>query len=118
MPGNRLVLFRNVYDSQMPLGVLDVSVPTAPVLDCALSPAQGGRFLSATKIAFWIEDYLGVADLATGVVSQTARLPAAAQNGAFSADGTAFAYRVLDDAGGVTGHLFMHGTDRTIYSQE
>lgn len=118
VPGNRLVLFRNVYDSQMPLGVLDVSVPTAPVLDCALSPAQGGRFLSATKIAFWIEDYLGVADLATGVVSQTARLPAAAQNGAFSADGTAFAYRVLDDAGGVTGHLFMHGTDRTIYSQE
>ena len=118
LPGNALALFRNVYESQAPLGVLDVSVPTAPVLDCALSPARGGRFLSATRIAFWTEDYLGVADLATGVVSQTARLPAAAQNGAFSADGTAFAYRVMDEAGGVTGHLLVHGTDRTLYSQE
>ncbi len=98
--------------------LMDVSNPLKPYFACTLSPAYGAHFLSATKLAFWIGDQLGTADLGTGAITQTARLPAIAGNGAFSADGTKFAYRSYDDAGAITAHLYANGSDRALYVQE
>jgi WD40 repeat protein len=117
IPGHPLALFHN-YDPNSPLGVLDVANPTHPVLDCYVSPAQGGRFLSSTKIAFWSGDWLGTVDFGTGVITETAHLPAVVGSGAFSPDGSAFAYQAFDDAGGVTGHIFSSGVDRVLYKQQ
>jgi len=97
--------------------MLDVSDPLKPYLACTLSPAYGARFLSDTKLAFWVGDQLGTADLSSGAITQTAHLPASAGTGAFSADGTEFAYRSYDDAGAMTTHLFVNGSDRTLYVQ-
>jgi hypothetical protein len=98
--------------------MLDVSDPLKPYLACTLSPAYGARFLSSTKLAFWIGDQLGMADLSSGAVTQTARLAASAGTGAFSPDGTKFAYRTFDDAGAMRTHLYFNGSDRTLYVQE
>lgn len=106
------------YLQQEPLVILDVSNPLKPVVACTLSQAQGGRFLSATKIAFWSGDKLGVADVSAGTVVQTAQLPLAPASGAFSADGSEFAYRVQDGAGAASAHLYIAGNDRTLYTQE
>ncbi len=97
---------------------LDVSNPLKPSLACTLSPAYGARILSATKLAFWIGDELGTADLSSGAITQTARLAGGAGIGAFSADGTKFAYRAFDDAGAMSTHLYVNGSDRTLYVQE
>src|ERR1700694_424369 len=60
-----LALFE--YFGSNVLGILDVSNPLKPLLVCTLSPAQGGRFVqSPSKIAFYVADQLGVADLSTG----------------------------------------------------
>jgi len=119
-PGNPsahpLALFRD-YGLE-PLAILDVSNPLKPSVACTLSPANGGRFLSATKIAFWAGDKLGTADLARRTVTQTAQLPVVATTGAFSADGSEFAYRAYDDAGAMKVHLLMGGSDRILYSQD
>ena len=40
------------------------------------------------------------------------------QASAFSPDGTEFAYRVFDDAGGLKMHLRIAGQDRVLYTQE
>lgn len=99
--------------------MLDVSNPLKPALACRLDPVSGARFLSATKLAFWIGDKLGTADLSSGTpVTQTARLATSAGAGAFSADGTKFAYRTYDDAGAATAHLYVNGSDRTLYVQQ
>jgi len=99
--------------------LLDVSNPLKPSLVCTLMPAIGARFLSATKIAFWTGDQLGTADLSSGTpITLTARLATRAGTGAFSPDGTKFAYRSYDDGGAVSFHLFSAGTDRTLYVQE
>jgi hypothetical protein len=98
--------------------ILDVSNPLKPSLACTLSPAQGARFLSATRVIFWVGDALGTADLISGTVTRSARLPAVAGTGAFSADGTKFAYRAFDNAGGMSTHLYVAGSDRTLYVQE
>jgi hypothetical protein len=100
------------------LEILDVSNPVKPSLACTLSPAQGARFLSGTKVAFWVGDELGSADLVSGTVLRTTHLPAVAGTGTFSADGTKFAYRVFDAAGGMSTHLYAAGSDRTLYTQE
>ena len=98
--------------------ILDTSNPLKPLVACTLSPAQGARFLSGTKVAFWVGDQLGTADLVSGTVTRTAHLPAVAGTGAFSADGTKFAYRVFDPAGGMSTHLYVAGSDRPLYVQE
>jgi hypothetical protein len=102
------------------LEVLDVSNPLQPTLLCLLSPAQGGSFTQApNQLVFWIKDQLGSADLSTGKVVQTARLPVPAFDGAFSRDGATFAYRALEHAAGSMGtHLNKGGYDRTLYTQE
>jgi hypothetical protein len=99
--------------------LLDVSNPLKPYLACTLSPATGAHFLSDTKLAFWIGDQLGIVDLSSGTpITMTARLGARADTGAFNNDGTKFAYRSYDDAGGVSLHLFSAGSDRTLYVQQ
>jgi hypothetical protein len=99
--------------------LLDVSNPIKPYLACTLMPATGAHFLSDTKLAFWSGDQLGTADLSSRApVTQTARLAASAGTGAFSADGTKFAYRHWDDAGGMSTHLYVAGSDHTLYFQE
>lgn len=96
-----------------------MSNPLKPNLACTLMPAYGAHFLSATKLAFWFGDQLGTADLGSGAITQTARLPTGAGTGAFSADGRKFAYRSYDDATGtITLHLYVNGSDRTLYIQE
>lgn len=99
--------------------LLDVSNPVKPYLACTLSPATGAHFLSDTKLAFWVDDKLGTADLSSGApIKQTAQLAARAGTGAFSADGTKFAYRHWDDAGGMSTHIYVAGKDRTLYVRE
>jgi len=98
--------------------MLDVSNPLKPALVCRLTPAYGAHFLSDTKLTFWIDDQIGTADLSSGAITQTARLTARAGTGAFSADGTKFAYRVFDESGGMSTHLYVNGSDRTLYTQE
>ena len=109
-----LVLFE--YANSSVLGVLDVSDPLKPNLLCWLSGAKGGRFTqSATHIAFWMDDKLGTADLASGKVVQTDTLPAVPYEGFFSSDGAQFAYRVGDDTNaGLTTHLYHRADHRDI----
>jgi Tol biopolymer transport system component len=112
-----MVLFRDWGDTA-PLLILDVSNPVVPKHLCTLSPAQSGRFLSATKVAFSADDRLGLADLSNGTVLETAHLPSVTYGGAFSRDGSRFAYRLYDDKGGMTMHLWSQGKDKTLYTQE
>ena len=101
------------------VALLDMSNPLKPYLACTLAPANGAHFLSVTKVAFWIGDQLGTADLGSGAIKQTARLAAVASTGAFSVDGTKFAYRSYDAGTGATAtHLYVAGSDRTLYVQE
>jgi hypothetical protein len=98
--------------------LLDVSNPVKPYLACTPSPALGAHILSDTKLAFWVGDELGTADLASRAVTRTARLVASAGTGAFSADGTKFAYRHWDDAGSMSLHLYVGGSDKALYVRE
>lgn len=114
-----LVLFE--YADSSVLGVLDVSDPLKPNLLCWLSGAKGGRFTqSATQIAFWVDDKLGTADLASGKVVQTDTLPAVPSEGYFSGDGAQFAYRVGEVTNvGLTTHLYRRADHRdlALYTQ-
>jgi hypothetical protein len=114
-----LVLFE--YANSSVLGVLDVTDPLKPNLLCWLSGAKGGRFVQAsTQIAFWMDDKLGTADLASGKVVQTDTLPAVPAEGFFSGDGALFAYRVGDDTNaGLTTHLYRRADHRdlALYTQ-
>jgi len=112
-----LAIYR--FDTTSPfVELMDVSNPVKPYLACTLMPASGAHFLSDTKLAFWTGDELGTADLGSGAITRTARLSARAGTGAFSADGTKFAYRHWDDAGGMSLHLYVAGSDRTLYVRE
>src|ERR1700682_5987984 len=64
--------------------LLDVSNPLKPNLACTLGPAYGARSLSFTKVAFWIGDQLGTADLGSGAITQTAHLAQGPAPGALS----------------------------------
>jgi hypothetical protein len=112
-----LALSRGLGQTQ-PVGVLDLSNPVKPVLLCTIDGMDGGRFISGGRVAFWAGDKIGVIDLATGARSATAKLAGRPFSGTFSKDGSKFAYRVSDDAGGITTHLWISGTDRTLYRQE
>ena len=113
-----LALYQYPRPSSPFVELLDVSNPVKPSLACTLMPAEGAHFLSDTKLAFWIGDQLGTADLGSGAIIQIGRLAGSAGTGAFSADATQFAYRVFDDAGGMSTHLLVAGSDRTLYVQE
>lgn len=98
--------------------VLDTVDPIHPIKDCALRPAAGGRLISATRIAFWLGASLRAADLVTGSVTTSGQLPAIPSNAAFSSDGSEVAYQVGDDTNtGVSTHLFIAGTDRTLLTR-
>jgi len=112
-----LALYR-VATTSPSVQMVDASNPLKPYLACTLAPAYGARSLSMTKVAFWIGDQLGMADLRSGAITQTARLAATATQGAFSADGTKFAYRHYGDSDGFSTHLYANGSDRTLYVQE
>jgi hypothetical protein len=101
------------------LEVLDVSNQLKPALLCLLSPAQGGRFDQApNQVVFWIGDHLGSADLSSGKVVQTARLPMPAYEGVYSPDGATFAYRAVADAeGSISTRIDGGGYDRELYLQ-
>jgi hypothetical protein len=101
------------------LEVLDVSDPLKAVLLCLLSPAQGGSFDQApNELVFWIGDQLGSADLSSGQVVLTARLPMPAFMGAYSHDGATFAYRAsVDPAGSVSTRIDSGGYDRELHLQ-
>jgi hypothetical protein len=114
-----LAIYRYATSPPFFVELLDVSNPLKPSLACTLMPASGARILSATKLAFWTGDQLGIADLSSGnPIVQTARLAATAGTGAFTADGTKFAYRSHDDAGRMSLHLMVAGSDRTLYVSE
>jgi len=101
------------------LEVLDISNPLKPALLCTLGPAQGGHFDQVhNQLLFFIGDQMGMADLTSGTVVQTQRLPVPAFQGAFSRDGATFAYRSSDAAGSISTHLNSGGYDRTLYTQE
>jgi hypothetical protein len=113
-----LAIYRHATTSPF-VELLDMSNPVKPSLVCALMPANGAHILSATRVAFWLGDQLGIADLSSGSpITQTGRLAASASTGAFSADGTKFAYRSYDDStGAITAHLYINGLDRVLYVQ-
>jgi hypothetical protein len=106
LPAHSMAIYRLPITPSL-VEILDVSNPLKPSLACTLSPAAGARFLSATRVIFWVGDALGTADLISGRVTLTARLPAVAGTGAFSADGNEFAYRAFDNAGGMSTHLYV-----------
>lgn len=100
--------------------IVDVSNPLKPSPACTLSPAYGAHMLSATRVAFWTGDQLGIADLSlANPIRQTARLAATAGGtGAFSPDGTKFAYRSYDSGDdGFSTHLYANGSDQSLYQQ-
>jgi hypothetical protein len=117
-PGDSLALM--AYEStanKQELLVVDTVDPVHPVEDCTLIPAAGGRFITATRIAFWVGNSLRAADIAAGTVAVKATLPAAPADGAFSPDGSLFAYRVGGDTNGLSTHLFVAGQDRTLLTR-
>lgn len=114
--GHQLLLSR-LYQEQPALAIFDVSDPLQATLLCTLAPAMGGRFISETKIALWIGPQLAVADLSSGVVTPTTMLPMTPTEGAFSPDGSAFAYRVGDDTNGMSVYIHAFGSDRHLYTR-
>lgn len=108
-------MFQGQYGGD--LSVLDAADPNRPVQLCVLGPANGGRFITATKIAFWSGRYLGNADLASGTVNMTRQLRDDPSEVAFSADGTKFAYRVGGDTNGLSTHLVVAAQDRTLVTR-
>jgi hypothetical protein len=107
------LLLASAFDAQSELRVIDLADPLKPQPLCSLRQADGGRFTSATRIAFWHGKTLGAADLNTGSISSSERLQGKPGLGAFSRDGSAFAYRLMTDQGWTT-HLYVGGRDRTL----
>jgi hypothetical protein len=67
---------------------------------------------------FWIGDQLGAADLSSGQVVLTARLPMPAYEGRYSHDGATFAYRAsVDPVGSISTRIDGGGYDRELYLQ-
>ena len=110
--GHPLLLAGSV-DVQSQLSIIDVANPLKPRPLCTLAQADGGRFTSPTTISFWSGKSLGSADLRTGSVSSAEKLAGRPWIGAFSRDGSAFAYRLGNDQGWST-HLYAGGRDRTL----
>ena len=99
------------------LDVVDTSNPVSPDRICTLMPASGGRFISASRIGVWTTSQIELADLKLGTVTATALLPNAPSDGAFSPDGSVFAYHVGSDTNGMSTHLFKAGHDTTLLTR-
>jgi hypothetical protein len=117
VPGHPLVLVQAIGESGSGLAVMDLVDPLHPVQVCQLNNAKSGRFISATRIAFWTTQFLGVVDLSTSGVNWSRAFVDSPATVAFSPDGTRWAY-VADDAnvGRVT-HLVVAGKDQTILTR-
>ena len=112
VPRDPLVLMRGTSG----LYVLDVADPLHPVQTCLLINASSGRFISATKLAFWYSTFVGIADLDTGDLNWSRAFlnePAAV---VFSPDGSKWAYREGDDSGERT-HLVIGGKDQVVLTR-
>jgi WD40-like Beta Propeller Repeat len=98
---------------------MDVADPLHPFQVCGLSNVTGGRFISATRIAFWYFLFLGVADLQTGSVNWSRAFASTPPfTVAFNGDGTTWAYQTGDETNtGVTTHLVVAGKDKTILTR-
>lgn len=109
-----LLLQPNGIDPE--LAVLDVSDPLKPTHLCKLSPANGGRFISATRIAFWVGLQIGIADLTSDIIAGTADLPEPS-GVAFSPDGSAYAYHTGNETIGMSTRMFDGGVDRMLFTR-
>lgn len=115
--GHSMVLLDQATASTAELAILDVSDPVRPQPLCRLSGANGGRFMSATTIAFWSGRQVGVADLQSGVLAAVKELRVAS-GVTLSPDGSSYAYRVIDSAACTSTHIDDGGADRTLFTQE
>lgn len=108
-----------LYTYNPVLDVLDVTNPVQPKLLCFIPSASGGRFLSATTVALWNASTAEVMDITASKVLRSQKLSAAPYEGAFTADGALFAYRVASSDGTETMHLLdmTSGSDRLLYTQ-
>lgn len=88
-----------------------------PVQACQLNNAKSGRFISATKIAFWTTQFLGTVDLATSSVNWSRAFVDSPANVVFSPDGSKWAYTTGDESTGRITHLVVKGTDRKILTR-
>jgi len=112
VPRDPLVLMRGTSG----LYVLDVADPLHPVQTCLLLNTSGGRFISATKIAFWYSTFVGLADLETGNLNWSRAWVDPPIGVAFSPDGSSWAYRQAD-ASGVSTHLVAGGNDQLLVTR-
>ena len=96
--------------------VLDVLDPLHPVPACVLGNVTSGRFISATKIAFWYSTFVGTADLQTGSLNWSRAFLNPPAGLAFSPDGANWAYRE-GDASGVRTHLVIGGKDQVVVTR-
>src|SRR5947209_6251562 len=102
------------------LAVLDVIDPLHPFAACDIDPAGGGRFLADGSVAFWTRGHqprLGLADLVAHSARLTQQVAHPIDSGAFSPDGSAFAYRSTDAAGTTTLYLLQAGTETALFSR-
>lgn len=97
--------------------VADLQDPLRPTYLCELQYAAGGRFISATQIAFWEGRELETLDLRSGAINITGELPVSPTGGAFSADGTAFAYVAGSFESDETTHLYRGGVDKLLVTR-
>ena len=117
VPADPLVLMSGSASPLSSLIVLDVKDPLHPTLACVLSNANGGRFISGTKIVFWYSTFVGTADLETGglVWNRAFLNPPAAVS--FNSDGTNWAWIEDDGTGARKTHLVVGGKDQVVLSR-
>jgi hypothetical protein len=115
--GHPLALLAATLATSTGLAVMDVADPLHPVEMCGLDNATSGRFISATKVAFWDAAFLGVADLETGSLNWSRAFLTSPSAVAFNGDGSKWAYQAGDLGTGVTTHLVVGGKDQTILTR-
>ena len=113
VPRDPLILMRVANSG---LSVLDVADPLHPVPACTLLNVSSGRFISATKIAFWYSTFVGTADLETGNLNWSRAFLNAPLQVVFGPDGSSWAWRE-SDATGVLTHLVVGGKDSVLVTR-
>jgi hypothetical protein len=98
------------------LAVLDVADPLHPVPSCQLLNAISGRFISATKIAFWYSTFVGIADLETGNLNWSRAFLNEPASVVFSPDGSSWAWLEGPAEAGAT-HLVVGGQDKVVLTR-